>query len=127
MATKSSKGKSPAKVRPKFTWAQAVRDMVTAAINKGQLPLFGLLFVIVCLILKMPANEVAELVFAIFDALKAGELVGYLIAIILGGCWYGHARVMRRQYSNEYERIGKEKTSLQSQVSGVTYSSSDRK
>ena len=101
--------------------------MVTAAINKGQLPLFGLLFVIVCLILKMPANEVAELVFAIFDALKAGELVGYLIAIILGGCWYGHARVMRRQYSNEYERIGKEKTSLQSQVSGVTYSSSDRK
>ncbi|MFY3630859.1 hypothetical protein ACOTFH_29865 [Achromobacter xylosoxidans] len=123
-------GKSPSTTpnkRNRVTWAQAVRDMVTSAINKGQLPLFGLLFVVVCLIFKMPPEDVSKLVFAIFEALKAGDLVGYVIAVVLGGCWYGHARLMRKQYSAEYERIGKEKTSLQSQVGGVTYRSSDRK
>lgn len=112
--------------RPNVTWAQAVRDMVTAAINRGQLPLFGFFFIIVVLILKMSAEDVSHLVFELLESLKQGELVAYVVSALLALGWFWHAKVMRRISSDEFERIGNEKTRLQSELSGIQYRSSDK-
>ncbi|MFJ2992719.1 hypothetical protein [Pandoraea sp. NPDC087047] len=112
--------------RANVSWAQAVRDMVTASINRGQLPLFGFFFIIVVLVLKMPAEDVSRLVFELLACLKQGELIAYIVSGLLALGWFWHAKVMRKISSDEFDRIGNEKSRLQSQVTGVPYKSSDK-
>ena len=111
----------------KMTWAQSVRDMTIASINKGQLPLFGLLFIVSIMILKMPSEDVSDLVFSIFSALKAGEYVAYILLVLSLSGWYAHAKFMRKAFSAEAERIGNEKSNLQGRIAGVKFGSSDKK
>lgn len=109
-----------------ISWAQAVRDMVVAAINKGQLPIFGFFLVILMLIYKMPEGDVAKLVFEMLSSLKKGEFVAYILLILSVSGWIYHARIMRREFSIEAKRIGREKSNLQSQLAGVKFISSDQ-
>lgn len=100
--------------------------MVVASINRGQLPIFGFFLVIVMLIWKMPAEDVSRLVFELLTSLRQAELIAYVISAILAVGWFAHSRVMRKVFSEEFERIGREKTSLQSQAAGAAYKSSDK-
>lgn len=123
-----SKKPVPAK-RPQngVTWPQAVRDIVVTSINRGQLPVLGIIAIVLLLIWKMPGLEAAALAREIFQALRNGELWAYpLLAGALGG-WFFHVKSMRRMFSDEAERIGREKSNLQSKLSGVQYQSSDQK
>jgi hypothetical protein len=109
------------------TWAQACRDVVVTAINRGQLPVLGLLFLVALVLLKMPEEDVSKLVFSIVESFRRWELVAYPLLLITVGGWCWHAKWMRKAFSDEAERIGREKSVLQSVVSGVKYKSSNRK
>jgi len=110
-----------------MSWAQAFRDMVIAAINRGQLPIFGFFVLLLALIVKMPNEGVSKLVFEILGSLHHGELVGYILCIIIIFFWYAHVRIMRKSFSAEFKRIGQEKSSLQSKLANVPFESSDHK
>lgn len=110
-----------------MSWAQALRDMVVSAINRGQLPVFGFFLVLLMLFFKMPAEDVSKLVFEILESLRHGELVAYVLLTVACVGWFTHARTMRRLFSAEAERIGREKSALQSRLAGVKFESSDKK
>jgi len=109
------------------SWAQAIRDMVISAINKGQLPIFGLFLVILMLIYKMPETDVSKLVFEILDSLRRGEFIAYILLGITAFGWLAHARIMRKTFTDEARRIGREKSNLQSQLADIKFKSSNKK
>ncbi|BCO32863.1 hypothetical protein TspCOW1_29660 [Thiohalobacter sp. COW1] len=112
--------------QPKVTWAQAFRDIVIAAMNRGQLLLLMVVAVVIIPVWKMTPEESSRLVFDVLENLKNGSILGYILFVstVLG--WFFHARAMRRIYSNEYRRIGKEKSAIQSKAAGAKFKSSDR-
>jgi len=101
------------------------RDVLIASLNKGQflIGLVGMIFTI--MILKMPSEDVSKLVFEIINDLKDGSLYGYLGGIISIMGWFLHAKGQRRRISKEMERIGREKSKLQSNQLGGDVRSSE--
>lgn len=108
------------------TWSAATRDMVVTSINKGQLPILGVLAIVLSVAWRLPEDRLAKLVEDIFASLNSGELIGYTLFVVTLIAWYFHSRYMRKTFSKEYERIGKEKSNLQSSAAGVKFPSSDR-
>lgn len=108
-----------------MSWAEACRDMIVAAIDRGQLPTFGILIVVVTLLAKMSESDVAKLVFSIFESLRNFELFAYIFSFMLCTGWFVHAKTMRKLFSAEAERIGREKSELQSKLAQVTFESSE--
>ncbi len=123
---KANKRRSSSRTNGAVTWAQAFRDIIIAAINRGQLPLLGIIGIAALIIWRMPDTEVAGLARDLLVALKHGEGFAYVVevATLLG--WYAHSKFMRREFSQEFRRIGKEKSDIQSRAAGTKFKSSDR-
>lgn len=62
---------------PKFTWAQAFRDIVVTAMSTGQFPVFAMFFIIVFIIYKLPEKDASVLAGSILVGLKHGEGSAY--------------------------------------------------
>lgn len=95
-----SKEKIPAqKAKPAgpVTWAQMLRDVLTASINKGQFPFAILALVTVLMIWKMSEQDVAVLVFRILDDIERWYLIGYLLFVVVIGGWFWHANYLSRK------------------------------
>lgn len=107
------------------TWAQSVRDIFVTSINRGQLPVLGLIVVTLLMIWKMPGDAVSALAEEVLHSLQNGDLWGYVLFVLTLGGWYSHAKRMRKMFSNEAERIGTEKSRLQEQLVGRNYKSSN--
>lgn len=120
---KSAKG---AGNQPAFTWAQAVRDIFVTSMNRGQLPVLGMIAVALLVLYRMPPEGLAALTHEVVTSLKNGELWAYLLELATVVAWYVHARSMRRNFSDEAERIGREKSKIQSQAAGVAFKTSNR-
>jgi len=110
-----------------MTWAQACRDIVITSMNRGQLPVLGMIGVALLLVWKLPEDKSAELVFSIFEALGRGELYAYVLLTVTIAGWYFHSKWMRKMFSEEAARIGREKSGLQSALTGEKFKSSDRR
>lgn len=113
--------------RGTVSWAQAVRDMVIASINRGQLPILGIIGIATVLTFRLPEQDISRVVFEIVAALKKGELWAYVLEGLTLFGWFTHAKVMRKIFSAEAERIGCEKSKIQSKSAGVEFKSSDKK
>jgi hypothetical protein len=74
----------------------------------------------------MNPEDLAKLAMEILNHLETGELVGYLSSLFLLGCWYFHVRSMRKSFSREYERIGKEKSDIQRIAAKINFESSGK-
>lgn len=102
------------KYRPhKVSWAEAFKDITIVAMNRGQLPVLGFIFVIILIINKIPSDAVVKLVYEIADKLGAISFLSYSFNVVLILAWAWHAKMVRKMHSNECERVGKEKTKLQ--------------
>lgn len=112
--------------RSPYTWAQSVRDIFVTAINKGQLPLLGVIAMLLLLIFRMPEQHLGDVATEVVASLKHGELWVYLLEALTVFAWYVHAKSMRKTFSEEAERIGREKTRIQSRAAGVTFKSSNQ-
>lgn len=111
----------------RVTWAQSVRDVLIAAMNRGQLPLLAVAAIFFAMVWRMPPEDVSALATRIVDALIDANLGGWVLSVVLVAGWFVHARYMRQQYSAEYDRIGAEKAELQAKKAGSTFAGSQRK
>ncbi|WP_422452057.1 hypothetical protein [Endozoicomonas sp. ALC066] len=107
------------------TWAQSVRDITVSSINRGQLPILGVIGLLILVLWRMPPEDVSKLMFQVIEHLTDGGLMGYVLSFILAFGWFYHAKKMRTKFSTECRRIGKEKSDLQSSLAGVKFNSSD--
>lgn len=123
MSSKNKKRPSHGSV----TWAQAIRDMIVTSMNRGQLPILGALGLAGLLIFRMPEDDISTLVFEILSSLKTGELWAYVAEFFTLGAWFAHAKIMRKMFSKEAERIGVEKSKIQNKATGVNFKSSNKK
>ncbi|WP_158117234.1 hypothetical protein [Vibrio cincinnatiensis] len=102
------------------SWAQAFRDIILRSMDRGQLLPVLIFLIVLALIFKMPEDKVYDFGLEIVNGFKNFSLVGWVLAIIVGILWAGHARIMRRQHSTEYKRIGLEKSKLQRKAADKT-------
>jgi hypothetical protein len=106
---KSNKGRDTQKI----TIAQAVRDVLIAAMNKGlfALALVGLIALVI--VWKMPGPDVSKLVFGIGQHLVDHSLVGYILSLCLSLGWVAHTKWQRREFHRELDRVTLERNKLQ--------------
>ncbi|MGF1840978.1 hypothetical protein [Vibrio atlanticus] len=115
---------SKAKAAP-VTWAQAFRDIIIKAIDRGQLMPVLCFLVILALVFKMPEEQVYEFGMNILSGFKDWSLVGWFCTVVVISLWAGHAQVMRRKHSTEYKRMGQEKSKAQQDRAKIPLKSSD--
>ncbi|HEW9976689.1 hypothetical protein [Shewanella algae] len=109
----------------KVTVAEAFRDVVIKAIDRGQLlPLIGG-FCLVLLIWKMPEDKAYEFATNMAKGFQDLSLFGWLLAVFFAVSWSVHVRSIRRKHSEEYRRIGREKSELQGKRAKIKLESSD--
>ncbi|UEA17474.1 hypothetical protein K7G92_000679 [Pasteurella canis] len=92
----------------KVTWAQAVRDVLNTAMNRGQLPLLFILLCCFLVLYRLPQEELSHLVFKIFQGLKDGHFIGYVLAVLILIIWYWDGRKIRRKYAElsiQYQKL----------------------
>ncbi|MDH3353436.1 MAG: hypothetical protein OEL87_03240, partial [Nanoarchaeota archaeon] len=53
-----------------ITWAQACRDVLISSMNRGQLPIIGVLSIFFLLVWKMPSVDATLFAFSILESLK---------------------------------------------------------
>lgn len=100
----------------KIGFWHAIRDMVIAAMNTGQLPALGLLAIVLVILVRMPQQEVGSLMFSLVNS---HGVLGWIVAIaVLIGCSI-HSRYQRKVHTNEMTRIGNEKSALQAELLGM--------
>jgi hypothetical protein len=110
-----------------ITWAQVVRDVLIASMNKGQFPIAIVSFIIILLIIKMPAADVSKLVFSILDELENGKIMGWFLFGTSVLSWFAHARWQRKQFTYEIDRLSVERNKAQQRNFGPQMGSSRRK
>jgi ABC-type multidrug transport system permease subunit len=118
------RGRSQDTAARRFGYAQMLRDILIASMNKGQFPVAIIALVLIVMILKMPAADVSRLVFHVLGLLERGSLLGYCLSSVLGMGWLLHARFQRRLIQDEMRRISEQRTSLQARALGKRIRSS---
>lgn len=103
----------------KISCAQAVRDVLIVAMDHGQLTTLLFSLIPLSLIYKMPGEKIYDLLKEILNMFLKGQLIAYPLLIVCIFSWAIHVRIIRNQFSREYERIGKEKSDLQRKTSGI--------
>src|SRR5687768_10060257 len=115
--TKGGKGTGTtraASTEGKVGFWHMTRDVFVASLNKGQFPVALAGFIFWTMILRMPKEDVSRLTFEIFKDLKAGYLVGYVLAVLLAFAWFFHSKRLRRITAQELQRVTAERNRLQS-------------
>lgn len=98
------------------SWAQAFRDIVITAMNKGQLLLISCIAFVFYMVSKMSENATDTLINKIIDNLGNTCFISYVLLCILILVCYYNSKKLRNMHNNECERIGKEKTKLQEKL-----------
>lgn len=112
----SPRGNSKPKKAVGMTWAQAFRDITVGSMNKGQLPLLGIIAIILVILWRMPPERLSELAFNIIGMLERGDLFGWLLFVLVLASWWTNSKAMRKWYATELDRVGREKSDLQRQL-----------
>ncbi|TYL43480.1 hypothetical protein FDP13_05885 [Dickeya sp. ws52] len=102
--------KGPGRPQSQLTWAQAWRDVMNKAISSGQIVPTSIAIVLMIAFWRMPESELSPLMNRILDGLSNRELLGWILLGLALCVWSWHSSVMRRRFSAEVNRIGKEKT-----------------
>ena len=121
-----NKNPSKAKSAKGVTWPETVRDVLTEAIDKGQLLPLGLLFITTLSVWKMSGDQLREILLVLFGTMKDFYLLGWFSFVAVSVVSYFNSQKMRREFRQEFERIGREKSALQSEKAGVLFNSSDK-
>jgi len=118
-----SKKQSRAEKRSINFW-QMIRDVLVAALSKGQFPLALFGFILIFIIFKMPNEKVSELAFEIFYGVKSLNLIGIIISPIILLGWFVHLRWQRKIFTMEIDRISQERNLYQKELLGKNINSS---
>lgn len=105
---------------------QMVRDVLIASLNRGQFipALLGMIFVV--MILRMPPEDVSQLVFEIHRNIVNASLVGYFLGMLAISGWFIHSRWQRKLIDREMKRIAEERNKWQEHNLGNRIKSSEK-
>ncbi|WP_249960841.1 hypothetical protein [Histophilus somni] len=101
------------------TWAQAVRDVLNTAMNRGQLPILIIILAFVFILYRLPTEDISKLTFLFLEYLKNGYIAGYILFIVTVLAWIRDAKRNRRNYAKleteikKYSSKMKNKTGVQ--------------
>ena len=101
-------------------------EVLVASMNKGQFPLAGILLLFITIVCRMPPADVSKLAFQILDYVANGAILGYFLSGFFGFGWFFHARWQRKMIADELERVGREKSLLQTKVLSIDIESSQK-
>lgn len=109
----------------KVTWAEAFRDITITSINRGQILPFILTLITLYILFKLPDSAIERIVIKVFE----GQLAYIAPFLLIGSvvAWSFHCKRVRKQFSKEFERIGREKSHLQNKNLGKKFNSSNRR
>mgnify|MGYP005865528273 CR=1 FL=1 len=117
--------KNNRQLQHKVTWAESFRDIAITSINRGQILPFIMTLITLFILYKLPPEAIERIVTNVFE----GQLA-YVAPILLIGvlfAWFFHCKKLRRQFSKEFERIGREKSKLQRKNHHKNFNSSNRR
>lgn len=103
-------------VDKRVTWAQATRDIARAAMDRGVILPVTLAFIVLILVFKLDSEQSYEILTKIIDGLLKFYITGWVALTITLILWASHARSLRKLLSSDMERVGKEKSNLQAQL-----------
>lgn len=93
-----------------------VENVLIQSINKGQLPLAGLILIIMFIILRLPEEKVYDLVKQLFNLATVYKVGGWIFFGISIFGWIFSAKSMRRRHTLEIRRLSNERTKLQEKL-----------
>lgn len=109
----------------KVTWAESFRDIAITSINRGQILPFIMTLITLFILYKLPPEAIERIVINVFEGQLAYVAPVLLIGTIIA--WFFHCKKLRRQFSKEFERIGREKSKLQRKNHNKNFNSSNRR
>ena len=122
---KPRKKQPQSKQNPTNLW-----DMLTSvfvvSMSKGQFPAAIIGLVVVIAVSRLPPEDLSRLAFSVKNDLVSGALVGYIAAFLTTTGWFFHARWQRKIISVEMQRIGKEKSKIQTETFELGVKSSEQ-
>ncbi|MEO7509326.1 MAG: hypothetical protein ABIZ95_18920 [Pyrinomonadaceae bacterium] len=114
----------PREVIQKVNFWAMMQNVIIASLSKGQLLPVLLFFLLLVLILRMPAQDVKGFFDSVITGLVNMSLGGYVMFLGSLGGWFIHSRFQRRFYESELKRLAPERDSRQSpQLPGLIESS----
>lgn len=119
------KRKAERRRRSDIGFYRAARDVLIAAINKGQLPVMFGGIIIVSILWRMPEKDVGLLVFRLLDSAERERLIGYAFGMFSLIGWFFHARYQRKLITAEMQRVSGERNDLQQRELGKRIKSSE--
>lgn len=108
------------------TWAHAFRDIFITAMNRGQLPILSVCGIVFILIYKLDANQAFQLLNSFITEFKNFSISGWVLWILTIIAWFFHSKKVRKDFSAEMMRVGREKSKAQAKVSNRKLPSSDK-
>lgn len=92
---------------------EACRDVLIAALNKGQFPLACATIIVAILLCRMPSEGIEALSANLVGGLKDFSLVGWILSLCASVGWFIHARWQRRMFNDEMTRMARERNKWQ--------------
>lgn len=123
--SKTSKAQSNVRVNKIGFWTM-IRDVLIAALNKGQFPLAMLGVIVIVMVMKMPGEDVSKLANKLLDGFRDYTLVGWFSAPAALLAWALHAKLQRSQWTQEMDRVTNERNRLQERLLGKSLESSNQ-
>ncbi len=74
------------------SWAKTVRDIVVASINKGQLPILGIISIFLVILIRIPPQDLSTILSKVTEHLVNKELWSYILLFIRCQPWRANAR-----------------------------------
>lgn len=109
------------------TWAQAFRDIIVVAMNRGQLPILAVCAIFFILIYKLDADKAFQLLNSFMIELKRFSILGWILWVLTVIAWFFSAKKVRKDFSSEMRRVGREKSKAQEKAADRKLPSSDRR
>lgn len=109
-----------------ITWAQAFRDIIVTAMNRGQLPILAFCAIIFILIYKLDAHQAFKLLNNFITELKNLYIIGWILWGLTIIMWFLYSKRIRKDFSTEMKRVGTEKSKAQAKASHRKLPSSDK-
>lgn len=97
----------------KVTWAQAFRDVLVAAMNRGQLLMLLAGGGVTLAIYKVPSEEMSQLIRDVLSSAQSMSILSYIVNVILVLLLFYQGKKFRRMHSEEFKRVGTEKQKAQ--------------
>ncbi|MCI5764017.1 hypothetical protein [Actinobacillus porcinus] len=100
----------------KVTWAQAVRDVLNTAMNRGQLPILIVMLAFLFVLYRLPSEDISKLTFLFLEYLKTGYIVGYILFIVTVLAWIRDAKRNRRNYAKLEKEFKKYSSKMKNKI-----------